>query len=246
MSEIELGYLRKGCKKSLTANDLRAELEAELAWRQEDLAFFKNQLNNISDELEKDKYRKSLVLILYSHMEGYIKIALQTYIKYINEQNLPRKDVVSGLMAASMNPEFNAYDNLDRKCDVFRRELPEDTVLHRFFRRVDFLDQLEDFKNAPLFIEDSVINTESNLWYVVLQKNLYKIGLPVDMFEQYRRDIDALVNRRNSIAHGNSRSGVTSQEFLNWEIKINRVMADITILIYDYANHKQYLQTSPV
>lgn len=229
----------------MTANDLRAELEAELAWRQEDLAFFKNQLNNISDELEKDKYRKSLVLILYSHMEGYIKIALQTYIKYINEQNLPRKDVVSGLMAASMNPEFNAYDNLDRKCDVFRRELPEDTVLHRFFRRVDFIDQLEDFKNAPLVIEDSVINTESNLWYVVLQKNLYKIGLPVDMFEQYCRDINALVNRRNSIAHGNSRYGVTSQEFSNWEIKIKRVMEDITILLYDYANRKRYLQTSP-
>lgn len=229
----------------MTANDLRAELEAELAWRQEDLAFFKNQLNNISDELEKDKYRKSLVLILYSHMEGYIKIALQTYIKYINEQNLPRKDVVSGLMAASMNPEFNAYDTLDRKCDIFRRELPEDTVLHRFFRRVDFIDRLEDFKNAPLVIEDSVINTESNLWYVVLQKNLYKIGLPVDMFEQYRRDINALVNRRNSIAHGDSHSGVTSQEFSNWEIKINRVMEDVTILIYDYANRKRYLRTSP-
>lgn len=229
----------------MTANDLRAELEAELAWRQEDLAFFKNQVNNISDELEKDKYRKSLVLILYSHMEGYIKIALQTYIKYINEQNLPRKDVVSGLMAASMNPEFNAYDTLDRKCDIFRRELPEDTVLHRFFRRVDFIDRLEDFKNAPLVIEDSVINTESNLWYVVLQKNLYKIGLPVDMFEQYRRDIDALVNRRNSIAHGDSHSGVTSQEFSNWEIKINRVMEDVTILIYDYANRKRYLRTSP-
>lgn len=242
MSEIELRYLRKGCKKSLNANELRAELEAELAWRQEDLAFFKNQLNNISDESEKDKYRKSLVLILYSHMEGYIKIALQTYIKYINEQNLPRKDVISGLMAASMNTEFNAYDNLDKKCDIFRRQLPEDKGLHRFFRRVDFLDQLVDFKNAPLVIEDSVINTESNLWYVVLQKNLYKIGLPVDMFKQYRRDIDALVNRRNSIAHGDLHSGVTSQEFLDWETKTNRVMSDITILIYDYANHKKYLQ----
>lgn len=229
----------------MTANDLRAELEAELAWRQEDLAFFKNQLNNVSGELEKNKYRKSLVLILYSHMEGYIKIALQTYIKYINEQNLPRKDVVSGLMAASMHLEFNAYDNLDRKCDIFRRELPEDTILHRFFRRVDLLDQLEDFKNQPLVIDDSVIDTESNLWYIVLQKNLYKIGLPVDMFDQYRRDIDSLVNRRNSIAHGNSRSGVTSQEFSNWEEKIKRIMNDVTILIYDYANNKRYLQVSP-
>lgn len=65
------------------------------------------------------------------------------------------------------------------------------------------------------------------------------------MFEQYRRDINALVNRRNSIAHGDSRSGVTSQEFSNWEIKIKRVMEDITILLYDYANRKRYLQTSP-
>lgn len=229
----------------MTADELRAELEGELAWRQEDIAFFKNQLNNISDEIEKDKYRKSLVLILYSHLEGYIKIALQAYIKYINAQNLPRKDVITSLMAASMNPEFNAYDNLDRKCDIFRRKLPEDSILHRFFRRIDFLDQIEDFKNTPLVIEDTVINTESNLWYVVLQKNLYKIGLPIDMFEQYHRDIDALVNRRNSIAHGDSHSGVTSQEFSNWETKINLVMTDITILIYDYANRKQYLQASP-
>ena len=65
------------------------------------------------------------------------------------------------------------------------------------------------------------------------------------MFEQYHSDIDALVNRRNSIAHGDSRSGVTSQEFSNWETKINRVINDITILIYDYANRKQYLQSSP-
>ena len=84
-----------------------------------------------------------------------------------------------------------------------------------------------------------------NLWYVVLQKNLYKIGLPVDMFAQYHNDIDALVNRRNSIAHGHFRSGVTSSEFAKWEARINCVMTDITILIYDYANHKQYLQSSP-
>lgn len=58
------------------ADELRAVLESELAWRQEELAFFRNQLNGILEE-NKDKYRKSLVLILYSHMEGYIKICLK-------------------------------------------------------------------------------------------------------------------------------------------------------------------------
>lgn len=228
----------------MTANELRAELEAELAWRQGELAFFKNQLNSLSNEEAKDKYRKCLVLILYSHMEGYIKIALQTYIKFINRQQLFRKDANSGLMAASMNREFNAYDNLDRKCNIFRRTLPEDTSLHRFFRRVDFLIQMEDFQNTYLEVDDLVVDTESNLWYSVLQKNLYKIGLPTDMFQQYQIELDALVNRRNSIAHGDSRAGVSSREFEKWENKVNSMITDITMTIYDYANNQRYLRTS--
>ena len=72
-------------------------MEIELAWRQEEIAFFKNQLNYVTED-KKGKYRKSLVLILYSHFEGYTKICLQTYIQYINSQNLDRRDVNFGLM----------------------------------------------------------------------------------------------------------------------------------------------------
>lgn len=178
----------------MTADELRTALEAELAWRQEELAFFKNQLNEISEE-NKNKYRKSLVLILYSHMEGYVKICLQTYIQYINSQNLKRKNVKTSLMVASMYKEFIAYENLDRKCEIFRNELPDDVRLHRFYRRVDFMEKIADFKEQDLNIDDQIIDTESHLWYIVLQKNLYKIGLPINLFNDYQGDIDALVNR---------------------------------------------------
>ena len=224
----------------MTVDELRATLETELAWRQEELAFFKNQLNNIRDD-DKDRYRKSLVLILYSHMEGYIKISLQTYIQYINSLTLTRRDVTTNLMVAGMHREFLAYENLDRKCEIFRRPLPADTQLHRFFRRVDFMEQAEELKDTKLNVDDQIIDTESNLWYIVLQKNLYKIGLPINLFEEHRRDIDALVHRRNSIAHGNFRLGVTEQEFENWEIKILQVMSSVTRLIYDYTNNERYL-----
>lgn len=227
-------------KKFLTADEFRAALEAELAWRQEELAFFKNQLNEISEE-EKNKYRKSLVLILYSHMEGYIKICLQTYIQYINSQELIRKDVKTGLIVASMHKEFIAYENLERKSEFFRKELPDDTRLHRLYRRVDFMEKVDDFKEQKLNIEDQIIDTESNLWYIVLQKNLYKVGLPIDLFDGYQSAIDALVNRRNSIAHGNFRSGVTAEEFSNWETKVSDVLSGVTRLLYDYANNKKYL-----
>lgn len=224
----------------MTADEFRAALEAELAWRQEELAFFKNQLNEISNE-EKNKYRKSLVLILYSHMEGYIKICLQTYIQYINSQKLSRKDVKTGLIVASMYKEFIAYENLERKSEFFRKKLPDDTRLHRLYRRVDFMEKVDNFKEQKLNIEDQIIDTESNLWYIVLQKNLYKVGLPIDLFDGYQSAIDALVNRRNSIAHGNFRSGVTAEEFSNWETKVYNVLSGVTRLLYDYANNKKYL-----
>ena len=79
----------------MTANELREELETELAWRQEELAFFKNQLNNISDENDQRRYRKSLVLILYSHMEGYIKkIDLHRRIALVEVDFMNQKTVI--------------------------------------------------------------------------------------------------------------------------------------------------------
>ena len=89
-------------------------------------------------------------------------------------------------------------------------------------------------------IDDSIINTESNLWYIVLQKNLYKLGLPIDLFEEYKTDIDALVNRRNSIAHGNFRSGITQEEFHKWEVSTYYILSGITRLLYDYARNEKY------
>ena len=99
----------------------------------------------------------------------------------------------------------------------------------------------QDFKGKGLNIDDQIIDTESNLWYIVLQKNLYKIGLPINLFDDFQSDIDALVNRRNSIAHGNFRSGVTAQEFANWEIKVSGILSGVIRLLYDYVNNERYL-----
>ncbi|MGN0482900.1 MAG: MAE_28990/MAE_18760 family HEPN-like nuclease [Lachnospiraceae bacterium] len=104
------------------------------------------------------------------------------------------------------------------------------------------MEKVDDFKEKELYIDDQIIDTESNLWYIVLQKNLYKVGLPVNLFDEYQRDIDALVNRRNSIAHGSFKSGVSEKEFSNWESKVSEILSGVTRLIYEYANNKNYLR----
>ena len=140
-----------------------------------------------------------------------------------------------------MYNEFMAYENLERKSEIFRRDLPDDKQLHRLYRRVDFMEKVENFKEKALIIDDQIIDTESNLWYIVLQKNLYKVGLPVNLFDDYQKDIDSLVNRRNSIAHGNFKSGVTDSEFSNWESKVHEILSEVTRLLYDYVKNKKYL-----
>lgn len=226
----------------MTKEELRTAMEAELAWRQEELAFLKNQLSNIGDEWLKNKYRKSLVLMLYSHFEGFVKICLLSYIQYVNSLHLKRNLFNDELIASSMNREFNAFDNNDEKCSIFKKKLPEDRRLHRFYRRVNFLEELEEFKSKDMSISDETIDTESNLWYIVLQKNLYKVGLSIDLFDDLSKDIDSLVNRRNSIAHGTERAGVTEDEYLRWETKTYRVMEDMIRCIYYTVSHEKYLK----
>lgn len=228
----------------MTKEELRTAMETELAWRQEELAFLKNQLSNIQDEVQRDKYRKSLVLMLYSHFEGFVKICLLSYIQYVNSLHLKRESFNEKLIASSMNREFNAYDNNDEKCNIFKKKLPEDKRLHRFHRRVNLLEELEEFKQSDLLIPDETIDTESNLWYIVLQKNLYKVGLPIDLFDDLSSDIDALVNRRNSIAHGTERAGVKENEYLQWETKTYRVMEEIIRCIYHDVCHEKYLKAN--
>ena len=228
----------------MTKEELRTAMETELAWRQEELAFLKNQLSNIQEEIQRDKYRKCLVLMLYSHFEGFIKICLLSYIQYVNSLHLKRENFNEELVVSSMHREFNAYDNNDEKCNIFKKKLPEDKRLHRFYRRVNLLEELDVFKQNDLLIPDETVDTESNLWYIVLQKNLYKVGLPIDLFGDLSSDIDALVNRRNSIAHGTERAGVSENEYLKWETKTNRVMEEIIKCIYHNVCYEKYLKVN--
>ena len=224
----------------MEVDEVRETLEDELRWREEELAFFNNILNDISDK-KKDQYRKSLILLLYAHFEGFVKVALLTYLQYLNKKKLIISSVCIELMASGLERQFKAYDNLDVKSKIFKRKLPDHTKLHRLCRRIHFLEEMDDFKSNKLVLTDDIINTESNLWYIVLQKNLLKLGFSIDLFAKYQPDIDRLVNRRNSIAHGNSRLGVTLNEYENWKNIVYDIETHLIRTIYDYLLHEKYL-----
>lgn len=229
--------------KQLNVDEMRALMESDLLWREEEFIFFKNQLSNITDDNKKNTYRKSLVLILYSHLEGFIKTCLLTYIQYLNSLCIKNTEVVSGLKASSLDQEFIKFNDKELHFKEIRnKDGTFDGVLDRFYRRVELIDGLDSMNSKQLKLDDSVINTESNLWYVVLQKNLYKIGLPINLFENNKNGIDALVSRRNTIAHGSMTAGISEAEFSKWESNTKNIMTSILITLFDYAKNKKYLK----
>ena len=230
-------------KAYLTKVELREILEDELLWRFEEINFFKSQLVNLNKDEDKKKYRKSMVLILYSHLEGFIKAALLYYAQYLNGLGKQRNEFDFNLIATSMNAEFKAYDNKNFKSTLFNNKKgPSDSEIHSLYRRVNLLESSSDLLSKPLVIEDNAIDTESNLWYIVLQKNLYRLGLPIDMFAEYKKDVDGLVNRRNGIAHGKQTHGIGEEEYQKWENSMKLIMEDIVKKIYSYANNENYLK----
>jgi len=226
--------------------NIREELENELTWRENELKLLKNQLVKIQTKKEQNIYRKSLVVMLYAHYEGFCNFAFQTYIMAINEESLLRKQVNNYLVAASMHQEFTLFENEQFKEQTFKKifgQKPiEDRKLFKLSKRKYLLDALENFLEQKIIIPDKVINTESNLRPLVLKKLLYSLGLPENSFSRYEEHITELVNIRNAISHGQKKGGIDESTFERLEKTTRDINNAIIILIYDALRKKLYLK----
>lgn len=184
----------------MTSDELHAELENDRFWREEELRFLQNRCKDLSEE-DKEKYLRALVLMTYAHVEGFTKFALLGYVRCINSKGLSCADAEASIAAASLREVFLALQNPEKKSSLFN-EVPDDSALHRLAREREFVLRSFDVLAKPVNLPDSVVNTESNLWPIVLKKNLFRLGLPHERFEHLEGNLSMLVNARNEIGHG--------------------------------------------
>ena len=57
--------------------------------------------------------------IVQTHFEGFIKFSLQSIYNYLNQKEISCSKLLYNLQISALNEEFNAYDNLDKKCKIF-------------------------------------------------------------------------------------------------------------------------------
>jgi len=212
--------------------NVRAQIEVEREWREAELRFLRNRLAFISDEAKRKIYRKSLVVMLYAHFEGLCKAIILTYVESLNASGLLVEEANAAIAAASLSQVFQALRDPNSKCKIFKRELPDDAKLHRFARDREFIDTLAALAGRSVTLDgDTLVDTESNLKPVVLQKILYRLGLEPKLVAPWTGTIQQLLRRRNDVAHGTAKDGLDEKVYRELEQAVNCVVDDLVRVI---------------
>jgi len=221
---------------------VRSEIELEREWREAELRFLKNQIAKIEAEDDRNVARKALVVMLYAHFEGVTKALFSIYVNALNNLGATISQAHSALAASALRDLFKALRNPNSRCRVFARSLPDDSKLHRYARDREFLERNADFGSRDLSIDtDLVVDTESNLKPVVLRKILYQLGFEPGLVEPWEGAINQLLNRRNDVAHGTARSGLTVDAYAALETAVKEVVDAMVAAISDAISHQSYL-----
>nr|VFK52452.1 MAG: hypothetical protein BECKTUN1418F_GA0071002_100844 [Candidatus Kentron sp. TUN]VFK52980.1 MAG: hypothetical protein BECKTUN1418E_GA0071001_101144 [Candidatus Kentron sp. TUN] len=197
----------------MNLESFRAQMEAEIQWRKEEIIF----LDNIQRSLEKDedrkKIRRSILCIIYAHIEGFIKFAFSLYVDEINKEKLTCSDVKPVIAAAAFHKEFNALKNEDKKSEIFKKELPDNSHLHRLSREIEFIERINEYYNYTISIPDEFLNTRSNVGKDVIEKLLFQVGLEYEDLKDICPPLNRLLKARNDIAHGNRKLGIEDKDY---------------------------------
>ncbi len=223
-------------------SEFRSQLEEELAWRTEELRFLHNQCEAIPDTANQDRFRRAIVLLLYSHFEGFCKFALLLYVAAINDECIKCEEAHSAIVAATLHDVLTAFRDGTKKVVEFRNSLPDDSKLHRFARDQEFIERSREIMQEQVHIPDTVVDTESNLKPIVLRKNLYRLGLPYDQFAEYDGRIDKLLNLRNKIAHGESKVGIGAGVYDELQTSTLNILAGIIVRVTEAFADRRYVR----
>jgi hypothetical protein len=225
-------------------DQLLEELEQEFTWRIVEFKQFENVLHEKEADSDFcDTYRKALIIMLYSYYEGYCKSALAMYAEYINKLSLSVKDVTDGLACTSLGSEFNKLlDSNYKPIDFGDRSIKEDSILQSFGRRKEFTSRYVPYLSTKIIIPDDVVDTGSNLWSYVLKKILFRLDMDFELVDDYQKEINELVNKRNSFAHGERKRAPDNNEYTDFKGKALDLMKKIKNITYEHYCNKKYLR----
>jgi hypothetical protein len=225
-------------------DDIFQDLESDRDQREAELRLLENIAARTRSELERNMLHRSLVLLIYAHLEGFCKFALLAYIGAINSVRLRCREASSPVVAASLGSVFAALRDMNSKHPEFSRALPDDRELHMLWRERTFVDVYDNMISQRVEIPDRIVDTKSNLNTVVLKRNLYQLGLDYPEVEKHRHSIEMLLGVRNAIAHGDVLKVPKPEEIKGWSFAAFELMRFIQSVVFTALRSEIYRRRS--
>lgn len=227
----------------MRSDALLAELEQDVEWREAELNELWRDLNVGATAVTKVR-RRAAVALAYAHAEGFVKFALQAYIRFINAQALRCDSVQLVYVAWALEGHFNqirqgttasGYQSLGLAAD--------DKKARKHYGEVCFLEKLQELRSSDVKLsEASLAERGQNLDERLLRALLYRCGLDIGP-HTYAGDLNGLVRRRNEIAHGED-SAAAPEEVEAWFKVVRELMNVIRNEVYKAANDRRFLQSA--
>lgn len=208
-------------------HSLTEEIIASKEWRVRELETLKKigiiALNTYSLR-EKQQYYRMCIPYIYAHWEGFVVESFKSLIAYLNNERLDKKAVVNELYTFSLQ---NVLKPLAGK--------------QSFEQSYQFVEKFVESFDKELYIDPSLLTANSNLNYKQMTIILNKFGMENNL-QDYKHEINQLVNQRNSIAHGENGIIIEKNHVSN-KIAVLQEIFDLIILEFEnYLSQKLYLK----
>jgi hypothetical protein len=174
--------------KLQTAEQLSDRLSDDLIWRKKELSELKSLVENKDFSSQKHNLLiRSGICILYSHWEGFVKLAANSYLEYVRLKKLRYEQLSSNFLSLAMKDKL--------------KEAKETNKASLYIPVCDFF--LVELKNRSSLPKEP-ISTASNLSSEVFKEITYILGIDFSLYSTKSKLIDEkLLKNRNEIAHGN-------------------------------------------
>lgn len=178
----------------MNLDDFLDSIDKDLSWRKKEIS----ELFGACKEQDLEVLRKSMLLMLYSHWEGFIKNSSKTYLKYISESKLKLSEL-------TINYHTIALKGLISSCYESHEKLT-------LANELKFMDKFSDSNtksftiNKKVFMDKdkSLVNTHDNLSPSVFNNLCKIIGLPEKEAIKTKKNYldEVFLGNRNAIGHG--------------------------------------------
>lgn len=205
------------------------EIEASREWRIHELENLKRMaLEQFvqKDEILAKQFYRMCIPYIYAHWEGYIVETFKLLIEYLNDLSLKKHKVI---------PELQTFAVLKNLRPLAGKQ--------SFEQCKEFVSEFRNDYKRSLRIDYKNFSTNSNLNYNQLTTIFSWFGLDIGV-EQYKSNINQLVNQRNRIAHGENGIIISREAISKYIEDLNAIFDELLLAIRKYVRDKSYLVIS--